>query len=166
SYIRSFFNNYTYFKWQKSIDNGLTYLDAGVGGTGTPTWNGSAYEYFTAYPTFVATQADSGTKFRVVVASTATNIANATCSFSDATSVLTLNVINCGSALKTDIISFSGNITNNNVQLNWTSTHEDGNAQYIIEKSTDGNTFTAAGSVNGSLTGNDLAYYNWSEAYT
>ncbi|HEU0063973.1 MAG TPA: T9SS type A sorting domain-containing protein [Flavisolibacter sp.] len=166
SYIRSFFNNYTYFKWQKSIDNGLTYLDAGFGGTGSPTWNGSAYEYFTAYPTFVATQADSGTKFRVVVASTATNIASAGCSFSDATSVLTLNVINCGSALQTDIISFSGNITNNNVQLNWTSTHEDGNAQYIIEKSTDGNTFTAAGSVNGSISGNDLAYYNWSEAYT
>jgi hypothetical protein len=166
SYIRSYFNNYTYFKWQKSIDNGLTYVDAGVSGTGSPTWNGTAYEYFTAYPTFVASQADSGTKFRVVVASTSTNIATTTCSFSDVTSVLTLNVINCGSALQTDIISFSGNITNNNVQLNWTSAHEDGNAQYIIEKSIDGNTFTTAGSVNGSINSNELAYYNWSEPYS
>lgn len=74
AWVRSYFNNYIYYKWQKSTDNGFSWANAGSVGTGSPTWNGSNWEYFTAYPSFVATMADSGTKFRVVVASTAANI--------------------------------------------------------------------------------------------
>lgn len=165
SYVRSYFNNYVYYKWQKSVDNGLTFADAGVSGTGTPTWNGSAYEYFTAYPTFVATKADSGTKFRVVVASTSSNINSTTCAFSDVVSVLTLNIIDCGTPLQTDIISFSGKVVNNTTQLNWTTANENSNSQYIIERSNDGNGFVQVGSVNGINTGNNIGYYNWSELY-
>ncbi|MFL5789330.1 MAG: T9SS type A sorting domain-containing protein [Flavisolibacter sp.] len=164
AWVRSFFNNYTYYKWQKSIDNGLTYADAGPVQTATPTWNGSAYEYFTAYPTFVAGQSDSGAKYKVVVASTSTNITNANCSFSDVTSILTLNVINCGNPLQTDIISFSGKIENNKVLLNWTTNREDDHLQYAVEKSTDGRNFTQTAIMNSSNS-SDINYYSWSEAY-
>lgn len=121
AWIRSYFNNYTYYKWQKSMDDGLTWADAGSIGTGTPAWNGSNWEYFTAYPTFTSTTADSGTKFRVVVASTASNITNPNCSFADVASILTLNVLDCGSPLNTDIISFTAKTEGTSAKLNWTT---------------------------------------------
>lgn len=163
-YIRSYFNNYTEYKWQKSLDNGVSWLDAGVPGTGSPTWNGSEWEYFVSYPTFVATMADSGTKFRVVVASTVANLTNSNCAFSEISSILTLNVIDCGPPLSTNIISFTGKIFETNIQLKWTTNREETAVQYKIEKSLDGISFYAAGEVAGyNNSTNETNYYNWSE---
>jgi trimeric autotransporter adhesin len=164
AWIRSYFNNYIYYKWQRSTNNGLSWVDASSVGTGSPIWNGSNWEYYTAYPSFVSTSADSGTKFRVVVASTAANISNPSCSFADVTSILTLNVINC-SFLNTDIVSFSGRADGSIIKLNWTSSREEGAVQYIIEKSSDGKNFTSAGSVQGLNSNNEVNYYSWSENY-
>jgi hypothetical protein len=166
AYIRSYFNNYTYYKWQRSIDNGLNWIDAGPVGTGSPAWNGSSWEYYTGYPSFIATMADSGTKYRVVVASTLSNISSSNCSFADAASVLTLNVIDCGVPLQTDILSFSGNVDNGIVKLNWTTSREDEVVNYFIEKSTDGRNFTSTSSIPGSNNGNDVNYYKWSDVYS
>jgi hypothetical protein len=165
AWVRSYFNNYVYFKWQKSTDNGLSWADAGAVGTGTPTWNGSNWEYFTSYPTFLATAADSGTKFRVVVASTVANISNPNCSFADVASVLTLNVIDCGPPLSTDIISFSGKLDANTIHLKWTTSTEPGPVQYIVEKSTDGLNFTNVGTVNGYNNSAETNYYSWPEPF-
>lgn len=166
AWVRSYFNNYIYFKWQKSTDNGSTWADAGPVGTGSPAWNGSDWEYFTAYPTFVAAAADSGLKFRVVVASTASNISDPSCSFADVTSVLTLSVIDCGAPLSTDIISFSGNLTGNTVQLNWTTSREEEQVHYIVERSLDGRNFNAIATLNGFNNNNtEVNYYSWSEPY-
>jgi hypothetical protein len=166
SYIRSFFNNYTYFKWEKSTNNGVTWTSAGLSGTGSPTWNGSAWEYFTAYPTFVAYMSDSGTKFRVVVATTDSNLLNTSCSFSDVSSILTLNVINCGAPLSTDIISFSGKMGNNTSQLKWTTSKEEEPVHFVVERSSDGRTYQSAGTVAGSSGNSELNYYSWSEPYS
>lgn len=166
SYVRSYFNNYTQYKWQKSIDNGVTWASTGVAGTGTPVWNGSAWEYFTAYPTFVATVSDSGTKFRVVVATTPSNLSSSTCAFSDISSILTLNVIDCGPPLQTDILSFTGKIENSTVQLNWTTSREEELLNYTIEKSIDGKTFTIAGNNKGYMSAEDINLYSWFEPYT
>jgi trimeric autotransporter adhesin len=163
AWIRSYFNNYVYYKWQKSVDNGLTWVNAGPVGNGSPTWNGSNWEYFTAYPTFVATTLDSGTKFRVVVASTVANIADANCSFADATSILTLNVIDCGGPLNTDIISFSGKIEAGTTKLNWTTSREEDSVQYAVEKSYDGRNFKIVATVDGYNNNADVNYYNWTE---
>lgn len=166
AWIRSYFNNYIYFKWQRSTDNGVTWADASPVGTGSPTWNGSNWEYFTAYPTFVATMADSGTKFRVVVASTVSNISDPNCSFADVTSILTLNVIDCGAPLSTDILSFSGNLNSNTIQLSWTTSREEGSVEYIVERSTNGANFIPIATINGYNNGNaEMNYYNWSEPY-
>ena len=160
AYIRSYFNNYTFFKWQRSTDNGVNWTDAGSIGTGVPVWNGSAYEYYTAFPTFVANMADSGLKFRVVVGSTIANISNSNCSFADASSILTLNVIDCGFALKTDIISFSGKNEEGMVKLNWVSGHEENQVRYEVERSLDGVQFSRIAEVNG-LKGSEVNYYKW-----
>lgn len=166
AWIRSYFNNYIYYKWQKSVDNGLSWADASGVGTGTPVLNGSNWEYFTAYPTFVATSADSGTKFRVVVASTAANISNPSCSFADVTSILTLNVIDCGAPLNTDFISFSAKYEGRSTRLNWTTSQEHEDIIFEIEKSVDGMSFVPVTNVNGSNNNSDINYYNWGEAIT
>lgn len=166
AYVRSFFNNYIYYKWQKSLDNGLTWVDAGTSGTGSPTWNGTAWEYYTTYPSFIGNSSDSGTKFKVVVASTSANLSDPNCSFSDATSILTLDIMNCGVPLSTSIISFTGKIDpDNQVRLNWTTNEENGPIKYIIERSSDGRTFNQVGIVNGYNIQNELNQYAWSETY-
>lgn len=165
AYIRSYFNNYTYYRWQKSTDNGLTWTNATAVGTGTPVWNGSQYEYFTSYPTFVATPADSGLKFRVVVASTLSNITNPACSFADAASVLTLTVINCGDPLATSILSFNGTLDGDQANLTWTTNREEEPLSYTVEKSSDGNRFTAVATLPAHNNGTAVNYYHWSERY-
>lgn len=165
AWIRSYFNNYIYFKWQKSTNNGVSWTDVSGIGTGSPTWNGSAWEYYTAYPTFIATMADSGLKFRVVVASTVTNITNPNCSFADVASVLTLNVINCGAPLETDIISFTGKLEGDLTKLNWTTSREESPVQYIIERSTNGIHFMPVDTINGYYNNAATNYYSWSEPF-
>jgi hypothetical protein len=163
AWVRSYFNNYVYYKWQRSNNNGLTWFDASAVGTGSPSWNGSNWEYFTAYPTFVATTADSGSKFRVVVASTIANISDPNCSFADATSILTLNIINCGLPLSTDFISFSAKPEGNSTQLNWTTSREEEPVHYSIEKSFDGVDFKTIALANGHNNKSDVNYYSWTE---
>lgn len=166
AWVRSYFNNYIYYKWQKSSDAGLTWADAGSVGTGSPNWNGSNWEYYTAYPTFVSTTADSGSKFRVVVASTVANIADPNCSFADATSILTLNVINCGSPLSTEIISFSAKTDEGVTKLNWTTSREEEPVKYVVEKSWDGNNFTSVATIEGSAKNAEVNYYSWTEPFS
>lgn len=166
AWVRSYFNNYIYYKWQKSSDAGLTWADAGSVGTGSPSWNGSNWEYYTAYPTFVSTTADSGSKFRVVVASTIANIADPNCSFADATSILTLNVINCGSPLSTEIISFSAKTEEGVTKLNWTTSREEEPVKYLVEKSWDGNNFTSVATIDGSAKNAEVNYYSWTEPFS
>ncbi|HRF23350.1 MAG TPA: hypothetical protein PLR98_04280, partial [Chitinophagaceae bacterium] len=48
--IRSFFNNYVYYKWQRSTDGGGTWTDVTApAGPVVPFWNGSAWEYVSTY---------------------------------------------------------------------------------------------------------------------
>ena len=163
AYIRSYFDNYIYYKWQRSTDNGFSWADASAIGTGSPAWNGSAWEYFTAYPPFVANMADSGLKFRVVVGSTISNISDPNCAFADISSILTLSVIDCGDALTTDLISFSAKKENGIIKLNWTTSMESTGVKFRIEKSFDGQNFTDAALLNGYNTQSELNNYTWSE---
>ncbi|GAC1418283.1 MAG: hypothetical protein NVS1B13_06310 [Flavisolibacter sp.] len=163
AYVRSFFNNYTYFQWKISTDNGATWANTTTSGTGAPVWNGSAYEYFTPYPSFIAAKTDSGTKFKVVVSSTLANLSNANCSFTDISSLLTLNIINCGIPLATDFISFTGNLQGDRSVLNWITSREDEKLTYSIERSTDGINFFTSGTIEGSNTTTSINSYSWSE---
>jgi len=132
--IRSYFNNYTKYKWQKSTDNGVTWIDASADGTGTPVWNGSAWEYSVAYPTFVAYPSDNGLKFKVVVATTTANLTEPNCAFSESGSVITLNVIDCD-ALATNILSFTGKREYGVDRLIWATSKETESFRFIIEES-------------------------------
>jgi hypothetical protein len=165
--VRSFFNNYTYYKWQRSDDNGLTWVDVtGPLGPSVPVWNGSAWEYLTTYtiPPSQTQLSDSGDLYRVVVATTLANLSNTNCSFTEPTNIITLDVIYCGIPLDLKILSLNGIVNDQgNSVLNWTTTGEEGIVSYEIEKS-DGGAFAPAGTVPGTgLNPGDINSYSWTD---
>ena len=147
--ISSYFDNYVYYKWEKSTDNGATWTSTGItGGPVTPTYNGSAWTYDVTYPTFVAYASDSGSQYRVVVASTASNLASSSCTFSNG-STITLTVDPCGALLDVDILSFKGKNENNTATLYLTTSKEEEPVKYEIQKSKDGSRFVTIGEITG-----------------
>ena len=146
--IASYYDNYTNYKWEKSIDNGATWTSTGVTGSVTPTWNGSAWAYSVSYPPLLVFAADSGSKYRVVVASTASNLSASSCSFSGGATV-TLDVNPCDFLLNVGILSFKGRNENNQGVLYWTTSKEQEPVKYEIQKSKEGSRFVKIGEITG-----------------
>jgi len=147
--IASYFDTYVYYSWEISTDNGATWASTGVtGGPVTPTWSGSAWTYDVTYPTFIAYGADSGSQYRVVTASTPSNLSNSSCSFSGGATIA-LTVDPCEFLLDLDILSFKGRNENNLGILYWTTSKEDGPVRYEVQKSKDGSRFVTIGEVQG-----------------
>ncbi|HMU45285.1 MAG TPA: T9SS type A sorting domain-containing protein [Chitinophagaceae bacterium] len=149
--VRSFFNNYTYYKWQRSTNGGVTWTDVtGALGPAAPAWNGTAWQYVTSYtiPPLYTQIFNNGDKYRVVVATTMANLSNTNCSFTDQGNIITVNVILCGLPLDVQMVSFSGDVRNQLAVLNWTTEEETELLQFDIEKSLNGSTFTTIATVN------------------
>jgi hypothetical protein len=156
--VRSFFNNYNQYKWQRSTNNGASWSDLGVSGTGVPVLVGGQYEYSVAYPTFIATSADSGHRYRIVVATTIPNLSNTNCSSASSADFTTLNIINC-TVLPVQLITWTGTAVKNQAKLRWVTEKEDGPVNYTIEKSENGTNYLPAGNVEGKyLEGAENAY--------
>jgi hypothetical protein len=149
--VRSFFSNYTYYKWQRSTNGGGTWTDiTAPAGPASPTWNGTAWEYVASYtvPTIYTRMSNSGDQYRLVVATTLTNLSDANCRFTDTGNTITLTVIPCGVPLSTQLLSFSGRISNERAALKWTTTEEAEPLVFEVERSTDGILFMVMGTVN------------------
>ena len=149
--IQSYFNNYTYYKWQRSTNGGASWTDVtGAIGPASPAWNGSDWEYIAYYtvPTTMTLLSNSGDIYRVVVATTVANLSDINCQFTDAGPFITLQVIACGPPLDVQLLSFFGRITNDRAVLKWTTTGENEPVYFDIEKSTDGVNFSIIGTVN------------------
>jgi hypothetical protein len=150
--VRSYFNNYTYYKWQRSIDNGVTWTDVSPAmGPAVPTWNGTAWQYVTSYtiPPTSTYPSDAGDLYRVIVSTTTANLSNANCRSTDPSTIITLNVLTCGIVLDTKFISVSGKVNNSRSTVKWTTNMEPGPLYYDVEKSFDGSNFTVIGTVDG-----------------
>jgi hypothetical protein len=63
------------------------------------------------------------------------------------TSFSPFGVGSAGSPLPLDLIAFTGNKNNDGILLKWTTVNEQSTKSFIIERSTDGNTFTFIGEV-------------------
>jgi hypothetical protein len=152
--VRSFFNNYVYYKWQRSTDGGTTWTDVTTpAGPVVPVWNPavSAWQYVTSYtiPPAFTTLANSGNKYRLVVATTSGNLGNNNCRSTDASTIVTLSVTNCGPPLDTRFVSLTGKITDTKATLKWVAATETEQLYYDVEKSVNGSDFTIIGTVNG-----------------
>ena len=142
--IQSYFNSYQNYQWQRSTDNGSTWTNiTAATGTASPAWNGSAYQYITSYtvPPSNTNSSDSGNQYRVIVATTTSNLSNPSCQVTDGVSIIKLTVTNCGIPLSSQLLTFNGRLKNNYSNLFWTVSNESGIVNYQIEKSLDGINF-------------------------
>jgi hypothetical protein len=156
--ISSYFSNYIYWQWDKSTDGGATWSGTGVSGTGTPVLNSSNWEYTANYPSFLGDSSQNNAKYRIKVASTATNLSNVNCSLAG-TSTIQIYVNNCSQLLDTKLSWFSGRNEHDFASLAWTTQHETNTVTYDIERSNDGLQFTKTGKVAGTAgNGNDGSY--------
>ena len=128
--VKSYFDNYTEYIWEKSLDSGATWVSTGYSGTGTPVYNGTEYVYTATGPSFIGDSSTNHNLYRLRVASSASNIADPACSFSDIRTVQVF-VHNCMWLLKTDITSISGQLKNSFSTLYWQTVNETGNATYV-----------------------------------
>lgn len=150
--VRSYFDNYVYFKWQRSVDAGSSWIDVTAPfGPITPTWNGSSWEYVSSYtiPPENTTVSDSANLYRLIVATSLTNLTDANCRSTDPTTIVTLNVLDCGFPLSTRLLSFTGRLNNGRALLKWSTSEETDPVMFDIEKGTDGNNFVVINTING-----------------
>lgn len=94
--VRSYYNTYVEYKWQRSINGGATWVDiAGTTATASPILVNGMYQFVTVYtiPPAWTTMANNGNTYRVVVATTVANLAG-TCNYSDVVPV-TINIDYC-----------------------------------------------------------------------
>jgi trimeric autotransporter adhesin len=148
--VRSYFNNYVYYKWQRSANGVGPWVDVTAPlGPATPYWNGSAWEYVSSYtlPVSATQLSNNGDFYRLVVATTVANLNLSTCRFTDA-GYITINVIDCGNVLDVNLFSFSGRLVNERAALKWTTTGEDEPLFFEVEKSMDGISFSTIATIN------------------
>ncbi len=139
---------FIHYRWEKSTNGGSSWSSTGVTGTGTPSLVSGQWQFTTNYPSFTAYAADSGTMYRVVVATSATNLVGSTCSFTDGNITL-LKIIDCTNILDVDLLSLNGKLVDNNAFLQWNVAGERNFDRYEIEKSYDGVHFIKIGEAKG-----------------
>lgn len=165
--VRSTYENYTYYKWQRSTDGGATWTDVtGALGPATPTWNGTAWEYVASYvvPPSQATMANNNDLYRMIVATTASNLSDVNCQFTDVVSIITLNVIDCGYPLTVDLLTFNGKLISDYARLSWSTSGETEPLHFDIERSNDGVNYVYAGTVNSyNNYGARMNYYSFND---
>ncbi|MFT3678604.1 MAG: T9SS type A sorting domain-containing protein [Chitinophagaceae bacterium] len=164
--VRSYFNNYTHYIWQRSVNNGVSWTDVGTSGNATPVLTGGGlYEYITSYtiPHTNTTVSDSGNLYRVIVATTNTNLGSTSCQVTDGISIINLAVNDCGPVLTTDLLAFNGKLVDDHASLFWSASKEEGLVSYIVEKSLDGRSFYAISTLSGHHNGASVNTYSFKD---
>ncbi len=148
--VTSFYNNYVSYEWERSTDNGVTWITAPElpgARTYSFTYNGSNYKDTVALPSFLATAVKNGYKYRVKTATSVANLSNNGCSVYNAAEIFTLTVKTECDILPVQLLNFNAKVEQEHSVLNWVSKAEDNLLQYEIEKSVDGINFTSIGIV-------------------
>jgi hypothetical protein len=168
--ISSFFNNYTQYQIQKSTDGGVTWASPGIdttgapdNGTGTPVYNPSSgnYEYI-AVRYYRLNLTDTLTKYRLIAATTVSNLSNTNCS-SYATAQKIVVGADCMTVLPTNIILFKGRLNSGYGNLQWITTNEVPDITYTVERSTDQIHYEQIGTLAGTAAESLGATYNFAD---
>lgn len=140
--VRSYFNNYTYYCWEKSVDGGLTWINTGNCGSKVPILKNGMWEYIvdTAFTTVAS---DSGNFYRVKVATTFANLSNINCSVDNSQKVF-MKVYNVDCSVLDGVLKdFSGRIEKAGAVLTWSTMNESGVKNFELQRSNDGIHFTS-----------------------
>lgn len=166
--VRSYFDNYVYYIWQRSTDGGVTWFDVTVPVGPVPPGPSpnlhavaGGWEFTASYtvPPTDTYPSDAGDKYRVVVATSMTNLSSSSCRSADDVNVVTMNVLVCGPVLNVNLVNFNGKITENKAELKWVTAEEHEELLYDVEKSFDGSNFHTIGTLSGKLTTGDPNNY-------
>jgi hypothetical protein len=142
--VTAFFNNYTEWKLEKSIDGGATWISPGIDTTGQAP-NGSAvpvfnpvsglYEYLvTRY--FRLNNVDTTVIYRLTIASTSGSLAGSGCNYVTASPKI-VRTANCNVVLPTQVTVKGDLLEGNLARIQWISYDETGDIQYVVERSDD-----------------------------
>ena len=154
--VKSYFNNYTNFCWEKSTD-GINWISTGVCGTKVPVLVNGLWQYVvdTAFTTVAS---DDGTYYRLKVGTTFSNLSDPTCSVNNSQRIyLKVFTSNC-TVLDAKVLNFYGNIVGDKSILKWSAQNEKNLLEYEVEKSTDGVNFSQVGVVFPLNTINEIHY--------
>ncbi len=157
----SYNGSYVYHKWQRSINNGVSWSDiAGTAaGPASPVLVSGQWQYVANYAFLANGATDSGYRYRVVVATTLGNLSSSTCAFTDGT-YTSLRLIKCSGNLATGAL-LTGILNNNTANLAWTVSNENELSHYEIERSNDGNLFLKIGRAG--IGGNNAQQYRFAD---
>jgi hypothetical protein len=144
--VVSFFDNYQYYQWQVSHDNGATFNDTLTMGTGTPALNSGSYVYNAAFPSFLADSSQHLVQYRIRVATDPGNLYGG-CSFFNSVNIIVM-VNNCEWILNANLISFDAVLKNRHAVLTWKTSDELALTKYEVQRSSDGVHFATIGMVN------------------
>src|SRR5450432_1802298 len=142
--VTAYFNNYTQWKLEKSIDGGATWTSPGLDTLGnlpnrsaTPVFNPASglYEYLVSRY-YRLNNIDTTVIYRLTVASTPGNLLNSGCSFITSSPKF-VRTANCNLALPTQIFVKGDLQDGGQARIQWTSREETGTIQYIVERSDD-----------------------------
>jgi hypothetical protein len=160
--VRSYFDNYRYYQWQYRPAGGGPWVDVGsLIGPVTPTWNGSTWEYVATYtvPPSMTALANNGDRYRLITATSTSNIGETNCRSTDEINIVTMNVLDCGIPLSTQLLSFNASNSNGRAQINWTTGSESEPVWFAVEKSNDGQQFRTIATLNSRNSRNELNTY-------
>ncbi|XVJ66553.1 MAG: T9SS type A sorting domain-containing protein [Lacibacter sp.] len=146
--VSTFYNNYIYYFWERSTDGGATwsaiYGDASSPLTYTYTNFSGEYRDTVSLPSFVATTAMNGYKYRIRTATSQPNLSSSTCAVYNNTDVITIAVSSPCYILPAELLQFNVRLNGTKAVVSWIS-KEEGITGYEIERSYDGIQFTKAG---------------------
>lgn len=165
--VRSYFNNYRYYQWQYRPAGGGPWTDVGpLIGPITPVWNGSMWEYVASYtvPPSMTALANNGDRYRLLTATSTSNIGETNCRSTDEINIVTMNVLDCGIPLSTQLLSFNATNDNGRAQINWTTGTENEPVWFVVEKSNDGQQFRSLATLHGRNSRNELNTYSLPDA--
>ncbi len=161
--VRSYFNNYTNWCWEKSND-GVTWASTGVCGTKVPVMVNSLWQYVVD-TTFSPAAADSGKFYRLKVATTFSNLSNPSCAVNNSQQIfLKVYNVNC-TVLNSKLLSFNGSVVNENAVLKWSMDNEEGFTAYEVQKSTDGINFSRLGIMTSNKMANGSSYSFYDQGF-
>ncbi len=154
--VKSYFNNYVNWCWEKSND-GITWAATGVCGTKVPVLVNGLWVYVVD-TLFNAVAADSGKYYRLKVATTFSNLSNPSCAVNNSQKIfLKIYTTKCN-VLDGNPLNFYGNVINSKAVLQWSSQNEENLEKYEVEKSSDGLSFKKVGVIRASYDANQAGY--------
>ncbi|MDP4211143.1 MAG: T9SS type A sorting domain-containing protein [Bacteroidota bacterium] len=168
--VSAFFNNYTEWRLEKSVDGGVTWTSPGLdtlgnaaSGSSIPVYNPvtSLYEYLvTRY--YRLNNVDPIVIYRLILASTTGSLNDPNCRYITS-SPKYVYTVNCLIVLPT-VVTLKGNVSNGFAQLQWISSQETENIVYSVERSDDqGMHYSTIGTVPGKAFGGNGAVYQFQD---